>query len=517
LDKRAIEVFKISEDILMENAGSAVYNLIVKKIGIEGKKFIAVCGTGNNGGDGFVTARKIYSNGGSIKVFIVGRIERIKGSARKNYEMIKNIGIEIKNVSSEEDLEDLRKPIIESDVVIDALFGTGLSREITGIYRDVIDLVNKYKKIVVSVDIPSGIAGDTGEVMGIAVKADYTVTFGLPKIGNILYPGYDHCGELYVSYISYPPSLYNADFIKIETNDPIPLPPRNKAGHKGTFGKALFIAGSFGYFGAPYLSAMAFLKAGGGYSRLASPRSIIPYISCVGNEIVFIPLKETETGSISMENKDKIIELSEISDIVIIGPGLSLNEETQRLVQELLGEINKPMIVDGDGITAISKNLEIVKRRKEKTVLTPHLGEMSRLTGKSIKEIEKEKISVLGKITSELRSVIVLKGAHSLIGYPDGKIYVNMTGNSGMATPGSGDVLTGTIAAMYGLGLKFEDAVRVGVFIHGYAGDLAALDKGEDGLTARDILEYLPLAMKMYRERFFEIKKKYIIPIIDKI
>lgn len=497
LDRYAIEKLAIPEEILMENAGGASYFVILKEFGIKDKNFVAFCGIGNNGGDGFVVARKIHSNGGNVKVFILGDVNNLKGAAKKNLDIISKIPIEIRHIES---IETIRSDVLHCNAVVDAIFGTGLSRDVGGLYRDAIQMINESKKNVFSLDIPSGINGDTGEIMGAAVMADYTITFGLPKFGNMLFPGYGHCGKLYVSHISFPPSLYDKDSIKVEINDYIKLPPKDRDAHKGNLGKSLFIAGASSYFGAPYFSALSFLKAGGGYSRLAAPISMTPFIANKGSEIVFIPQKETDSGSISLENKDALLELSEMMDMVIIGPGLSLDEETQRLTRELTKEIKKPLLIDGDGITAISGDLEIVKGRKAPTILTPHLGEMSRITKMGADELNRKKIDILQSTAKDLNSIIVLKGAHSLIGCPDGRVYINMSGNPGMATAGSGDVLTGTIAAMLGLGLTIEDAVRKGVFIHGFSGDLAAEDMGEDGITAQDILDYLPLAMKIDRE-----------------
>jgi len=504
LDRRATEEFGITQDLLMENAGQSVYFVIVKEFGIKNKKFVIFCGGGNNGGDGFVVARKIYSNGGEVKIFLLGDETKFTGAAEKNFEIVSKMPIEISKVSS---IESIKSAVFHSDVIVDAIFGTGLDREVGGIYKDVIQVITESKKTVFSVDIPSGINGDTGEAMGTAIKADYTITFGLPKIGNMLYPGYDHCGKLYVSHISFPPSLYNADSIKVEINEPVMLPERDKNAHKGDFGEVLFIAGASSYFGAPYFSALSFLKAGGGYSHLAAPISISSFLATRGSEIVFVPQKETPLGSIALGNKDELLELSERVDMVVMGPGLSLNKETQELVRELAPKIEKPLLIDGDGITAISTNMEIIKRRKAETILTPHLGEMSRITKMGIDEINKNKIEVLQRTAKEFNTIIVLKGAHSLIGYPDESIFINMSGNPGMATAGSGDVLTGAIAAMFGLGLPLRDAVRTGVFIHGLSGDLAARDKGEDGITAQDIMDYLPAAMKCYREDFDEISE----------
>jgi NAD(P)H-hydrate epimerase len=497
MDRYAIEKLDIPEEILMENAGQASSFVLQKEVGIKGRKFVVFCGVGNNGGDGFVVARNIHSNGGSVKVFVIGDSDKFKGAAKTNFHIISKLPIECRRIES---VDDVRKDTHHCHGIVDAVFGTGLDREVTGLHKDLIQLINESGKKVLSLDIPSGVNGDTGEIMGLAVKADFTVTFGLPKIGNMLYPGYDLCGKLYVCHISFPPSLYEGDDLKVRINDFVKLPQRSKEAYKGRMGEVLFIAGAANYYGAPYFAALSFLKAGGGYARLAAPASMIPFIAGKGSEIVFLPQKETKSGSISMDNKDSLIELSETMDMVVIGPGLSPDGETQQLVRELVRIIKKPVLIDGDGITAIADQLEMIRERKGKTILTPHAGEMARIAKKSVDEINRQKIDILQLTAMSLNAVIVLKGAHSLIGYPDELVFINLSGNPGMATAGSGDVLTGTIAAMYGLGLSLEDAVRKGVFIHGFSGDLAAAEKGEDGITAQDILDYLPAAMKYDRE-----------------
>lgn len=501
LDRTVVEKYGIEDKLLMENAGEATYFVILQEFGIEGNRFVVFCGAGNNGGDGFVIARKIHSNGGDVRVFIIGDRDGYRDSAKMNYEIVSRLPIEMKQI---DDAASVRKEILHCDCIVDAIFGTGLTRNVEGIYSDIINLINESGKPVFSVDIPSGVHGDTGKVMGAAVRADCTVTFGLPKRGNMLYPGYDLGGELFVTHISFPPEHYDRDSIKVEINEPPPFPSRDNDSHKGNFGEALFIAGASGYFGAPYFAALSFLKAGGGYSRLAAPSSITPFIAMKGSEIVFIPQRDTASGSIALENKDALIELSKKMDIVVIGPGLSLDEETQKLVSQLAVEIDKPLLIDGDGITALCNDLDSIRKRKSPTILTPHLGEMSRIAGMEVSEIENDRIVVLQKTAKELNSILVLKGAHSLIGFPDGRVLINMTGNPGMATAGSGDVLTGTIAAMFGQGLSIEDAVAKGVFIHGLSGDLAAEDLGEDGITAQDILDYLPLAVKYDREDLYD-------------
>lgn len=493
LDRGAVEQYGIDEMLLMENAGGAVLSVMARELGqLAGKKITLVCGGGNNGGDGFVVARKLLSAGAFPRVILGGDPSKYRGPAAHNLQIIEKLPLD--RVIFEGGAAVL--PLLEdSDAVVDALLGTGTDRPVQGGYADLINAINASGRRVFSVDIPSGVNGDTGAVMGTAVRASCTVTFGLPKVGNLLHPGSSLGGKLYLSHISFPPAHYTRESLKIALNEPPALPPRNPAGHKGDFGKALFIAGAAAYYGAPLYASLAFLRAGGGYSRLAAPKSIIPSLAVQGGELVFAPQAETASGSIALSSAEDLLALSDTVDMVILGPGISLDDETRRLAVDLAARINKPLLLDGDGITAISGNPEVLKKRTAPTVLTPHLGEFSRITGKSVASIEADRIGCLQHAAADLKSIVVMKGAHSLVGYPDGRVQINTSGNPGMATAGSGDVLTGTIAAMHGLGLSLEEAVAKGVFIHGFAGDLAALEKGEDGMTARDILDCLPRAL----------------------
>ncbi|MEN6330590.1 MAG: NAD(P)H-hydrate dehydratase [Smithella sp.] len=507
MDHRAMEELGIIEEILMENAALAAIHLLQKEIGIRDKNFVIFCGSGNNGGDGLAVARLIHSNGGSAKVYLIGDRKKYRGAAKTNLDIISKLPVDVITLDA---AAEARRNVTHCDMVIDAIFGTGLDREVKGLAAEVIDLINKSTPKVLSLDIPSGINGNTGEVMGVAVKADYTVTFGLPKIGNLLYPGYELCGKIFVTHISFPPSLYGAKELKVETNSHILLPPRPAEAHKGSMGDILFIAGAANYYGAPYYAAMSCLKSGGGYARLAAPQSIVGKLAAKGKEIVYLPQKETAAGSIALDNKQQLLDAAGKVDMVVIGPGLSLNNETVKLVRELCASIEIPILVDGDGLTAIAENNSILADRKAPTILTPHMGEMARLTKKPVSEINSRKITVLQEAAKKFNSVIVLKGAHSLIGQPNGSVYINLSGNPGMATAGSGDVLTGCIAAMFGMGLEPEEATRKGVFLHGYAGDLAAATKGVDGITASDILDFLPLALK--NDRAGNIEARYVAP-----
>ncbi len=502
MDHQAVEQYGIVEDLLMENAGHAVYFVILKDFPhLTGKRFVVFCGLGNNGGDGLVVARKLYSNGANVAVFLLGDPEKYKGSARRNYEIVKGLSLSLKQITS---IDQVSYALTHSDAVVDAMLGTGLSRPVAGLYLDAVHAINRSGKIAFSVDIPSGINGDTGEVMGDAVRAHATATFGLPKWGNLFYPGFEYCGKLYVTHISFPPAIYEKGEIQVETGLPGPLPMRERDTHKGDYGKALFIAGSQNYLGAPQFSALSFLKAGGGLSYLATPKTLAPYLGSHSRELVLFPLWETDTGSVSAKNLEGLLALCDRMDMVVMGPGLSLNEQTQELVRTLVGQVSVPLLLDGDGITAVAQSPDILKNRKATTILTPHPGEMARLTGKDIASIKTNRVEILQQTVRELGAFMVLKGAHTLIGFPDGRVWLNLSGNPGMATAGSGDVLTGSISAMIGRGLSIDKAIEIGVFLHGLAGDIAAEDKGEDGVVAGDLMEALPMAIRLYREKYDE-------------
>ena len=511
MDGYAVEKLGMAEEILMENAAHAAVSLLQKTFGIQGRMFVIFCGAGNNGGDGLALARLIKSAGGRVKVFLTASPKKYSGAAKINYDILCNLDADIQLLTK---AQESRADVLAADVLVDAIFGTGLDRDVRGLAADVIALVNASGRPVVSLDIPSGISGNSGQVMGEAIRATHTVAFGLPKLGNLLYPGYEHCGALWVTHISFPPSLYESDALTVETNGTATaLPPRPAQAYKSSMGDVLFIAGGANYFGAPYFSAMAFLKSGGGYARLAAPASIIPFVAQSGREIVYLPQRETALYSLSLKAKPDLLALAEKADMVVMGPGLSLQEETTKLIRELAAVISRPLLIDGDGLTAIAERPEILLKRKAETILTPHAGEMARLTRKTIACVNADKIGVLREASKKLNATVVFKGPHSLIGLTDGRVYVNLSGNPGMATAGSGDVLTGCIAAMHGLGLPPPLATRKGVFLHGCAGDLAAAQKGRDGMTATDILEHLPQALKNDREST-AAEKQYEPPVL---
>ena len=511
LDRLASEV-GIDPLILMENASLATFRVLRQNYDLENTKVLIVAGVGNNGGDALGLARKLYVEGYGVKVAVVGDPDHYRYPAKVNYNIIKSLNIDISHIIGSQDIPKFSELVEWCDVVVDGLLGVGLNREVKGVFSEVISLINSSGKDVISIDIPSGVGGKDGRIYGVAVKAKATVVMGVLKIGNIVYPGAEFNGKLYISRLSYPANMLRGINIRQYINIPISLPKRREDTHKGDYGKLLTIGGAVNYYGAPLFSTYSFLKAGGGYARLASLNDVIRVVAQKAPEIVFHPLKENSEGAISSENLNDIIEIitRHRVDILIVGPGLSRSEDSLELVRSILKSVNKPVILDGDGLYAIKGNLDLVSRRSSPTVLTPHKAEFSKVFDIDIDYIEENKIEVARETSQKTNSIIVFKGAHSLICYPNGDVFINLSGNPGMATAGSGDVLNGTIAAAHGLGLRIWDAVKAGVFIHGLAGDLAAQDLGIDGFTSWDLLMYLPKAVKLYRERYSETIGKYL-------
>ena len=506
MDRIAIEDYSIPEMILMENAAAAACRVIKEKFKIEGKNFLVLCGSGNNGGDGLALARLLYSEGGAPLVLLNSLIETLKGSVLANYKILQNYPIEIINNFSG---DRLLKELEETDIIIDALLGTGINREIQGELKDFIHIINESEKPVLAIDIPTGINGNTGQVFGVAVKAELTTSFGALKPGNLLYPGFSYNGKLFLSRISFPPEIYDSDDFTIQLNICPPLPERDATGHKKSFGNILSIAGAKSYYGAPVFAASAVLKSGGGFSRLAAPQSMIPILASQLPEAVYLPMEETNDQSISPLNLSLLLETADQSDGVIIGPGLSLNSETGSLIENFIQQYQGFLVIDGDALSTIAGRPQLINQRSSIPVLTPHLGEISRLSSYSIEEIKKNPINILKKCSEEYNAIVILKGAHSLIGLPDGTVFINTSGNSGLGTAGSGDILTGIIGAFYGLGFNETDAVKSAVFIHGATGDFASEKFGEDGMTASDILNMLPLTVKKYRESYDQFISSY--------
>lgn len=499
LEKIAIDDYQMTSRLLMENAGRSVFDCI-KNLKEDFSKVIILCGLGNNGGDGFVLARQLYNNDVPFELFIIGNPEKIKGDALLNLKILKKLEININSVEDKYKIRSLEKIIDKNDLIIDAILGIGIEGPVRESPSEVIEVINSLHNFVIAIDLPSGVNSDLSTIENIAVEADLTVTLGIPKFGNILFPGVKNNGKLVVGDVGISPKiakyLNTKNFILTEEFIKDFIPKRVADSHKGTYGKASIIAGSRGLSGAAILTCLAALNSGIGVIELFMPESIDLIISTKVVEIITRPLKDTPKGTIDLSSINEVVEGIQKSDVVAIGPGCGNSNELFELIKQVLNNSSSPVVIDADGLNALSKNIEILKESKSEVVLTPHLGEMSRLIGKSIEEINEDKINIVKEFTKEYNVILVLKSARTMIGLPTGEIYINVNGNSGMSTGGSGDILTGIITSLIAQGVEPEKAALLGVFIHGYSGDIAAEEKGEYGMLAEDIVKSIGRVFK---------------------
>ncbi|MEI7639949.1 MAG: NAD(P)H-hydrate dehydratase [bacterium] len=500
IEKITMEKFRVPALILMENAGSNVVQAMLNEFGnLVSRKINVFCGQGNNGGDGFVIARHLKSEGANVKIFFAGDEKRFSEETKKMYEMAMAYGVGVIKIASMEDIKLNHRDIISADVNIDALIGTGLHAGVEGFIAELIVYLNTLNKFIVSVDVPSGIDSDTGYIPTVATYANLTVTFGLPKIGMSIYPGIEYVGKLVVADINFPGSLLTQprQHVLITRELVIPMMPYRPANaNKGNFGPVLIIGGSEGLTGAVILAGRAALKSGAGLVTVAAPEGSVATIKARNDEIIAVSLKQTKEGAIAESNFEKIMELSEKAKVVVIGPGAGRNKETQALIRKLVKTLKKPMVIDADGLNAIAEDKDCLKNILSDVILTPHLGEMARLTGHNIEMIIKDKIGIAKKFVKEYNVNVILKDGRSVVVDPDLNVYVNTTGNSGMATPGSGDALTGIIAGFMAHGLVSTQAGVVGNYVHGLAGDLLLETISEEGIIAGDIIDNIPVAIK---------------------
>jgi hydroxyethylthiazole kinase-like uncharacterized protein yjeF len=505
IDEATINKVGIPGIILMENAVFAVVNEIRKDIKPTVNTRVTVfCGQGNNGGDGFGIARHLSNMALNVTVVFIGNYNNLRNDAKINYEMLQNLRIPIKTINPDSAIDDEIAYLIQrSDIVVDAIFGTGLSKKIEGLFKDLIDLINFYGKYIISVDIPSGIDSKTGAILGNAVKADKTVTLALPKSGLYLYPGTDYVGELIIADIGIPRRIIEEADLKMNvlTDEEVKslIPIRFTRSNKGTYGRVQVIAGSKGMTGAAALTCLGAYKVGTGVVSLGVPASINNILEGKLTEVITIPLPDDE-GRLCRESFYTIKPYLEKAMVIAIGPGLGQNSEIVELMDLIIKNSKVPVLIDADGINAIARNIEMLKNVKVPLVLTPHPGEMGRLIGKTTEEILEKPVEIVRDFCHEWNVILVLKDAKTIIGHPNGEIYINTTGNSGMSVAGSGDVLTGIISGLIAQNMDPYKAAVLGVFLHGKAGDLAAKELGYHGMLAGDICSYTSEAIKMYFE-----------------
>ncbi|HIJ60536.1 MAG TPA: NAD(P)H-hydrate dehydratase [Nitrospirae bacterium] len=497
IDKETINTYGLSGNILMERAGFAVTSRVMTLFGLD-KKIIVLSGKGNNGGDGFVAARELKNKGADVKVYFAGRVDELSIDALFHYNLALSYKVDIMPFNNF--FDDFKTFDLSNMIIIDALFGTGLSRDIQGNLSNAIRLINDSKAKVISIDIPSGICSDTGRIKGIAIKADVTITFGLAKIGHYIHPGRLYRGFLYIEDIGFPSVLLKVNDFKNHLIDRELalsfLPKRPVDSSKKDFGHVLLVAGSRGKTGAAMLSTKACLRSGCGLVTLSSASSVIETLQTTVLEEMTLSLSEDNEGRINYKAIEKILDFAnKKASVIAIGPGLGLSDEIVALVRDLIISSKLPLVIDADGLNALSLSglLNCGFNPSIPIVLTPHEGELCRLL--SIESVD-NRIDSAKELSRLSGATTILKGSSTLITHPDDRMFINVTGNSGMATAGSGDVLTGIVASFIAQGLSTIEASVLAVYLHGVAGDIASTKKGQHSLISSDIISFLPDAFK---------------------
>ena len=504
LDRRATAEYGIPSLLLMENAGvETVREMLNAFPALLRSRVVILCGRGNNGGDGCVVARHLLNRGVMVETFLLARRSDVKGDARVNLEILEKLGATPVEVTSGGDLAALAERIGSADIVVDALLGTGAQGRAKGILAEAIELVNRAGRPVVAVDLPSGLTADDPEPPGPAIQAALTVTFALPKRSLLLYPAAGYAGTVRIVDIGIPSALYRDPEISLgllEAQDVAPaFPRRDAAAHKGTFGHVLVIAGSVGKTGAATLASLAAQRAGAGLVTLALPHSLNDIMEVKLTEVMTEPLPETEARTIGREALDRLLHLAEGKTAVVIGPGLGTHPSTQKLVRELLPSLRLPIVLDADGLNALAGHAEVLGQAAGPVILTPHPGELSRLLGVARDEVLRKRIPLAQEVAARFNAILVLKMAHTVITSPKRGAVIVPTGNPGMATGGTGDVLTGLIAGLLAQGVEPSLAAQAGTYVHGLAGDLAAERLGQEAMLAGDLLDRVPEAIRQVK------------------
>jgi NAD(P)H-hydrate epimerase len=506
IDRETIDNEGISGPELMENAGRGIASEIFYDHIEEGEqtRVIVVCGKGNNGGDGFVVARYVQEAEVSVEVYFLGPAEGLSDDAALNYRRASELGIRITEIKAAANLPDPAN----CDIVVDAVFGTGFEAAPRGTAKDVIEWINRQDAEIIAVDIPSGLNADNGQHEGAVVEADSTYTLALPKYGLYISPGRELSGVTTTVPIGVPDSVMGKADLSVELIDPEYvadlLPLRRPDAHKGDFGKLFIVAGSTGLTGAAVMAGESAARSGAGLVKVGCPRTVLPIIATKLTEVMTYPLPDVaRKGAFALRGLGEIRAQLDKNDALILGPGLGTHRETVRLVRGIIGKLSVPTIVDADGLNALEGEMELISQCKAPLVLTPHPGEFKRLIGEMPppeSEIH-DRIELVRQASLDLGVVMVLKGSPTLVAEPGGLCYVNQTGNEGMASGGSGDVLSGIIGSFLAQGMTAVEAAVAGVFVHGLAGDLAAQHMTTRAMIAGDIIQLLPEAFALLAEQ----------------
>jgi hydroxyethylthiazole kinase-like uncharacterized protein yjeF len=491
-DRRTIEDIGIPSIVLMENAGrQAVAAMEAAFEDLATSRVAVICGRGNNGGDGFVVARTLVQRGVDTAVFLLGSVADVRGEARTNLEVLGRIGMTVVEITSAQEWELHFSEMAECDLIVDAILGTGFHGKLTGFLETVVADLNTAGVPIVAIDLPTGLSADNSTVEGPCVEASMTVTLGAPKIPLVFPPADRHAGDLVIADIGIPLPLLDeleGQHLEILTRERMReiVPVRPADSHKGDFGRVLIVAGSTGRTGAAHLSAVGALRSGAGLVTVATPRSCLATVASMGPEYMTEPLEETVSGTVDFGAVERILEMN--ADVIAVGPGLGQAPGTAAFVQALLERTGVPLVLDADALNAFAGDPDRLMGRDEVgVVITPHPGEMARLLNTTTEDVQRDRLRHAREFALSHRVHVVLKGHRTIVAAPDGRTFVNLTGNSGMATGGTGDLLTGMIAAWFAQLLDAEAACTLAVYLHGSAGDLAEADEGEVSLVAGDV------------------------------
>lgn len=501
IDRTAIEEIGIPGAVLMENAGQRIVQVLKSRFSdIAGERIVIAAGKGNNGGDGFVVARHLFNAGARPEVLLLAAREEVKGDAAVNLAVALKMGMPVTEIRDAAAWKKVRGALSRASIVIDALFGTGLVKPLDGLYAAAVEDINRSGACKVAVDIPSGLSADSFEMIGPSVKADLTVTLAAPKIAHIFPPAADSVGELVIASIGMPPSLLEKPGLKLELVEEPAVRPyfakRKRDTHKGSYGHVLVFAGSLGKSGASALAGRAALRMGAGLVTVATAAGVLPSIARSMAELMTEPLAETPERTIAAAALPRALALLKGKNAVLVGPGLTTNPSTAEFVLGLLPKIKVPCVIDADGLNIVSSRPDVLDGLEAPAVLTPHPGEFARLVGRTNEEVVRYRLELAPEFAAKHDVIVVLKGYRTLIAAPDGRVFVNPTGNPGMATGGTGDVLGGMIASQIAQKNDLLGAVLSAVYAHGLAGDVAADRLGEKSLVAGDLIRYLPPALK---------------------
>lgn len=500
IDQAAIRKLGIPGLVLMENAGRGVVQLMHRHLpDLANQKVTVVAGKGNNGGDGFVIARHLFNQGISVQVLLAGKRSQLKDDARTNANIAFKLGIPIAELT-EKNLNAQNHSLRHTHVIVDALFGTGLTRPASGLYAKLIQKINSAHKFVVAVDIPSGWGSDSGKEIGPCVSANLTAALAFFKRSHLLFPAAEHMGDQYCVEIGIPHAATDKQNLLVELLEDEDIralfPKRDSNSHKGTYGHTLVVGGSKGKGGAAGLAALAALRIGSGLVTLAVPESCNAALEFCPLETMTLALPETKSGSISIKAVDPLMKHLKGKNALALGPGLSTDSSTLDFLEAFLPQVTCPVVLDADGLNGLAERPKLLKQMKKDWVLTPHPKEMSRLTGLSTQEIIENRIDCALELAKKYKITLLLKGARTIIASSDGTAAINPTGNPGMATGGSGDVLTGMIAGLLSQGLSPRNATCAGAYLHGLAGDIYAEGNSQTSLIAGDLFRTLPEALK---------------------